>query len=98
MGTLDWPGFDAARDKHVKNQDQYLKDVAKKTKQLETKLEGLKSRMDTIIRIHAFDYISNTNLSLKTKAKTVKTYLEYYKNCEKKHQSTPSSFMLEWGD
>ena len=62
------------------------------------KLDDPKFRMNTLIRVYAFDYISNSNLSLKTKAKTVKTYLEHYKNCEKKHQSTPSSFMLEWGD
>ena len=42
--------------------------------------------------------IASIKVSLKTKARTVKTYLEHYKSCEIEHKETPSSFMLEWSD
>ena len=98
IGTLEWPGYDDALEKRYKAQREFVIEITKEKKLLTIKQKKLEKKIETIISVSAYDYIKHSGLSLKTKAKSVAGYLDYYKNCEIKYKSTPSSFMLEWGN
>jgi len=52
--------------------------------------------LDKFIRSQALKYVEIVG-DLKSKANQINGYLDYFTNCEKQYQDTPSSFLLKWG-
>ena len=98
IGTLTRPGFNEDIEKKNKAERQFIIEISGKQNLLIEEQKNLEERIETLIRVSASIYIKHSDLTLKTKAKFVKGYMKYYKNCETEYQSRPSSFILQWGD
>ena len=66
-------------------------DDGKKMREIEINRE-----LDKFIRSQALKYVEIVG-DLKSKANQINGYLDYFTNCEKQYQDTPSSFLLKWG-
>tara|TARA_B100001769_G_C21946011_1_gene509481 strand:+ start:35 stop:763 length:729 start_codon:yes stop_codon:yes gene_type:complete len=98
LDTVALPQYSEDLIKWKNSQKKHMLELDKQRKFIKIKLKELMNNNESIIRSVVNDYVINESLSLKTKARTLYGYFNYYTDCEIKYNATPHSFMLEWQD